>query len=104
MSPRKKPVREMTLENMLGNSWTLSSMNFGGFRPAVFRDGEGYSVRVRVGVSLGRDGYRSEKWDYFEFSPDKICNSCPRGYSKEYRGIRVTDLEEMVEKYKDLEV
>ena len=96
-----KMKREIKLNQL---PFTPVSMFFGGLRPAVFRrgkDNKEYGIRIKTGESWRGDN-RSESWDYFELDETGLIISSPRGYAKEYnKKVRITDIEEAVEEYKD---
>ena len=72
-----------------GNKWC----------PAVdTNDGGGYSIRIlrwenRNGVNV------STTYDYFELDADGLILAAPRGYAKDFRPCRVTDIAEVAKQF-----
>lgn len=77
-------------------------MGFGPVHPAVVgpKQGQrdGYSIRVRM-ATRWRGGRRNDTFDYFRADADGVVNEAPRGYTSEYRGARITGLDNAVALY-----
>ncbi len=80
----------------------LSSMRvFGKFSPAVFKNDNGYGIRIKTGESWHGTNTTYE-WNYFELDATGLIISSPRGLAKEFnKKVRITDIEKQVEEYKD---
>lgn len=78
--------------------FTLESYWFGGtWCPAVYRGGD-YFIRIVRSESLTL-GHRSVTYDYFQVDADGTITVAPRGYAREYKPGRVTDIVEAFERF-----
>lgn len=77
----------------------LASYWFGGtWCPAVHRIGDGYGIRIVRSESLTLNN-RSVTYDYFYLDADGTITTAPRGYAREYKPGRVTDIVEAFERF-----
>ncbi|MDD5589160.1 MAG: hypothetical protein PHP92_03850 [Candidatus Nanoarchaeia archaeon] len=70
---------------------------FGNWSPAVWKNKEG-EYGIRIIKNLGRT---HREWEYFELDKAGLITSTPRGMTKQFKNIRIIDIDEMVEFYKD---
>lgn len=92
MTRSTKPVREFTVKDIAG-AFALGSMPGS---PPIGRDAadEGWYIRIRTSIAI-KNGEVTEKFDYFRLDDDGHVLSAPRGYAKDYRPGRVTDIKPM---------
>lgn len=98
MSARKREPRAFTVAD-IEREFELASYWFGGkWCPAVHRRRNGYAIRFLKSESLS-SSHRSVTYDYFELNADGTITTAPRGYAREYKPGRVTDIEVAVERF-----
>ena len=91
-------IKEITLSQL---PFKPVSMFFGELRPAVYKKDDGYGIRIKIGESWNNNS-RSESWDYFELDNTGLIITSPRGEAKYYnKKVRITDMDEIVEEYKN---
>lgn len=65
---------------------------------AVWEDTEG-NYNIRIIKSLG---HTRKEWEYFELDSTGLILKSPRGMAKQFnKRIRITNIKEMLEEYKD---
>jgi hypothetical protein len=75
----------------------LASYRVFSWSPAILKKDTGYSVRI-----IMSGGYGKTSWDYFDMDSTGLILTSPRGLAKQFNNkIRYTDMDEMVEKYKE---
>jgi hypothetical protein len=52
------------------------------------------SIRVQTGFNM-RGNMQTLSWDYFELSSDGIIIKAPRGLTKQYKGMKVLNLDKL---------
>lgn len=95
----KREPREISFAE-IRNVFTLAGYWFGNkWCPAVdTKDGGGYSVRILR--SENRNGINvSTTYDYFELDPAGVILVAPRGYAKDFKPCRVTDIAEVAQSF-----
>ena len=98
MSARKREPREFTVAD-IEREFRLASYWFGEkWCPAVHRKAGGYAIRFLKSESLSL-GHRSVTYDYFELDADGTITTAPRGYARDYKPGRVTDIAEAAEAF-----
>lgn len=71
------------------------------FSPCVMKRENGdYSIRI----ILTKDFRGGGSWDYFEVAPDGVITKSPRGMAKIFNKLKITDIEQAVEKWKEKEI
>lgn len=84
--PKPTPPREIQLTD-IEHRFQLAAF---GPNPAISTsDRGGYSIRIRTALSIGPDGYRTEKYDYFYTDHTGLITQAPRGHAKTYRPGRI---------------
>lgn len=69
---------------------------FGNQSDAVNKKEKGYSIRIFVCIGL------KSEWQYFELDTTGLIVESPRGMAKEFnKKVRITNMDRMVEVYKD---
>lgn len=49
---------------------------------------------IRIEVSRSQKGrHVSVEWDYFELDKDNVITKCPRGWTKDFKGKHLTNLD-----------
>ncbi len=98
MTARKRDPRTFTLAD-IEREFRLASYWFGEkWCPAVHRRKSGYAIRLLKSESISL-GQRSLTYDYFELDADGTITTAPRGYARDYKPGRVTDIEAAAERY-----
>ena len=92
---REIPFTDIEAGFRLGSMWWGST-----FKPAVFRKGDGYRIRIVKSETRYSTG-SSISYDYFELAADGTVLIAPRGYARDYKPGRIAGLDEAVEKYAD---
>jgi len=92
-------IKEITIKEL---GFKPVSMFFGGLRPAVFKkDNSTYGIRIKTGESWQGNNI-SESWDYFELDETGLITASPRGYASQFnKKVKITDIDEAVEEYKN---
>jgi hypothetical protein len=93
MSRPKREVRTFTVADIAAR-FELASYWFGAkWFPAVHRPNgrEGYGIRIVRSSTTYSTGDRTT-YDYFELDADGVISTAPRGYAKDYKPGRVTDI------------
>lgn len=82
----------------------LAGYTFGGkWCPAVFKkDRGGYGVRILLGASFSTRG-TSQSYGYYDLDDNHVITSCPRGYTKQFKGAKVVDLLDVMRKWETKE-
>jgi hypothetical protein len=52
------------------------------------------SIRIQTGYST-RGISTTTSWDYFELDENGVIKTCPRGLTKQYKGVKVLGLEKL---------
>jgi hypothetical protein len=67
----------------------------GSLKPAVIRKDDGtYQIRVLTSRTA-----KTDRYGYFETDADGLITAAPRGHAKDYKGGRITGLDDAVAKY-----
>lgn len=96
--------REIQLER-LGRIASMANPFTHELQPAVWKKtkSDGYGVRVLMGYSAY--GLRtSVSWDYFDLDANGVITACPRGMTRQFKGLKVVNIDAKVEEYKDKEI
>jgi hypothetical protein len=97
-------VREVPF-SLIEDQFELAPLVLSGGIPAspavMFKQGVGWSIRVRTRMSYDGRGRRSESFDYFRVGLDGEILAAPRGYAKDFKPgrIPVAELEAAIVKY-----
>jgi hypothetical protein len=59
----------------------------------------GYYIRIITAMSISGSGHATTKYDYFHLGADGSVHSAPRGYARDFKPGRITDMEAAVAKY-----
>ncbi len=94
-------IREITFDEF-SYKHKLSSMRvFGKFSPAVFKNDNGYGIRIKTGESW-HGANTTYEWDYFNLDATGLITSSPRGLAKLFnKKVKITDIEKQVGGCKD---
>ena len=94
-------MKEITFEQFPLKDQIASYNVLGKFSPAVMKRDDGYCIRIIKGKSfLG--SHTTMNWDYFDLDDSGMITTSPRGMAKQFnRKIRITDIAEAVEEYKE---
>jgi hypothetical protein len=99
MKPKKQISMDFPFEDRLA-----SYVVWGNFSSAVVFDGETYSLRVLIDSSSSWNGNKHFGYDYFECDKDGIITKCPRGLTKQYKGVKISNITDLLEEYKNKHV
>ena len=80
----------------------IASYRFAGnFSSAVLKRKDGYCIRIITGAGFSRTNI-SRSWDYFDLDETGMITKSPRGMAKDFnKKVRITDMDQAVEKYKE---
>ncbi len=74
---------------------------FGKFSPAVYKNDNGYGIRIKTGESW-HGANTTYEWDYFNLDATGLITSSPRGLAKLFnKKVKITDIEKQVGECKD---
>ena len=95
-------VIEQTFDRFPHKHLLASYRMFGRFSPAIFKKETGYGVRILK----SRFNYgQGAEWEYFDLDETGLVMSSPRGMARQFnKKIRYTNMDEVVEEYKDREI
>lgn len=94
--PKIVPIRERSFA-VINGAFSVVDMNSPvGYCPPITKKKDGsYSARILKGQTMNyRTGQSTTSWEYFEFDRTGLVTSTPRGFAKEYKNVRITDIEE----------
>ena len=88
-------IREIKFENFPYKHIMCSSSAFGQYSPAVFKQEQGWGIRVLIKRNTNyHTGNTHIEYDYFELDKTGLIISSPRGLAKWYNNkMRITDIE-----------
>jgi hypothetical protein len=93
-------IREISYKS-IESRFQLGSYYFGKFCPAIYEGNNGYGIRIKTGQSRNQKG-QSFTYDYFELDKTGLIITSPRGSAKEFnKKVRIVDIKEGIEKYKE---
>lgn len=91
--PRQITVADIEQQFELASFWLGET-----WCPAVYETARGYAIRVVRSQALTLSS-RAVSYDQFDVLPDGTVDTAPRGYAKDWKPGRVTDIEAAVERY-----
>lgn len=100
MTARPKPDPRAVTIAEIGQQFELASYWFGAkWCPAVHQNSDGrYGIRIVRSQSITL-GSQTVSYDYFELDADGTITTAPRGYAKEFRPGRVTDIAAALDRF-----
>jgi len=94
-------INEITFNQFSFRNIISSCSIFGKFSPAIFKREKGYGIRIKTGSGIRGMNY-NVAYDYFTLDETGLIVISPRGMAKKYnKHIRITNMDEMVELYKE---
>ena len=91
-------IKEIKYKDFSLLKYLASSNPFGKQFYAVWEDTEG-NYNIRIIKSLG---HTRKEWEFFELDKTGLILKSPRGMAKQFnKKIRITNMKEMLEEYKD---
>lgn len=101
---KKAPVKKPKVVHISERSFSTISNRFpvvgmnspvGYSAPITKRKSGSYSARILKSQDSNlRTGQVSTSWEYFEFDETGLITSTPRGFAKEFKNVRIIDIEE----------
>lgn len=80
----------------------LASKTFRNLEPAITRESERYCICILTGRRFSKGLMVTSYWDYFYTDKTGLITDSPPGYGREYnRKVRITNMEQAHEEYKD---
>lgn len=98
MSRAKREPRAFTVADIAAR-FEMASYWFGEkWCPAVWRTSTGYAIRILKSQTVTSTGQQLT-YDSFDLDEDGVITAAPRGWAKEYKPGRVTDIADAVQQW-----